>query len=413
MSTVKQHIVVDISNESFITNPYDKFITGGVDISGIGRTLIRTDGTTELTHSLTAKNIQHDTVKITPTNVDISGMGNINMSTIGNAIFSTNKGDILIELTKDKTPYTVANFVSLAEGENEFVSDDYANKKFYNGIIFHRVIKDFMIQAGDPTASGSGGPGYRFDDEITDLRHDSAGILSMANAGKNTNGSQFFITHKETPWLDGKHTVFGKVIDGLNVVDSIQQNDTIQDVKIIRIGTDAKNFNAPKIFSDYFSNLEKNKVEIEERREIKRLENTEMFSNLKKNVTKTSSGLNYIITKNGNGPKISSTNKARTHYAVYFENGNLLDTSMLEVAESLFLVNEQKKSAGAYTPILCDISPEAQMIQGFKEGLKYLKEGDEAFLFLPYQLAYGEKGVRGIPPKSNLIFEVKIVEVID
>ena len=329
------------------------------------------------------------------------------------AMFSTNKGDILIELTKDKTPNTVANFVSLAEGENEFVSDDYANKKFYNGIIFHRVIKDFMIQAGDPTASGSGGPGYRFDDEITDLRHDSAGILSMANAGKNTNGSQFFITHKETPWLDGKHTVFGKVVDGLNVVDSIQQNDTIQDVKIIRIGTDAKNFNAPKIFSDYFSNLEKNKVEIEERREIKRLENTEMFSNLKKNVTKTSSGLNYIITKNGNGPKISSTNKARTHYAVYFENGNLLDTSMLEVAESLFLVNEQKKSAGAYTPILCDISPEAQMIQGFKEGLRYLKEGDEAFLFLPYQLAYGEKGVRGIPPKSNLIFEVKIVEVID
>ena len=329
------------------------------------------------------------------------------------AKLSTNKGDILIKLTEDKTPNTVANFVSLAEGKNKFVSDDFANKKFYNGIIFHRVIKDFMIQAGDPTASGSGGPGYRFDDEITDLKHDGPGILSMANAGKNTNGSQFFITHKETPWLDGKHTVFGKVIEGLNVVDSIQQNDTILNVKIIRLGADAKNFNAPKIFSNYFTNLEKNKVEIEEKREIKRLSNMEIFDNLKKNVKRTSSGLSYIITKNGNGPKISSTNKAKAHYAVYFENGNLLDTSMLEVAESFFLVNEQKKSAGAYTPILCDISPEAQMISGFKEGLRFLKEGDEAFLFLPYQLAYGEKGVRGIPPKSNLIFEVKIIEVVD
>ena len=329
------------------------------------------------------------------------------------AQLNTNKGTILMKFTEDKTQNTVANFISLAEGDNQFVSDNFKNKKFYNGIIFHRVIKDFMIQAGAPTASGSGGPGYKFNDEITDLKHDGPGILSMANAGKNTNGSQFFITHKETPWLDGKHTVFGKVIDGLNVVDSIQQNDTIHDVKIIRIGSDAKNFNASEIFSNYFTNLEKINVEIEEKREIKRLDNLEKFENLRQNVKKTPSGLSYIITKNGNGPKVSSTNKAKAHYAVYFENGNLLDTSMLEVAESLFLVNEQKKAAGAYSPIICDISPEAQMITGFKEGLKFLSEGDEAFLFLPYQLAYGEKGVRGIPEKSNLIFEVKIVEVID
>lgn len=329
------------------------------------------------------------------------------------AQMKTNKGNILMKFTEDKTPNTVANFISLAEGKNKFVSDNFKNKKFYNGIIFHRVIKDFMIQAGDPTASGSGGPGYKFNDEITDLKHDGPGILSMANAGKNTNGSQFFITHKETPWLDGKHTVFGKVIEGLNVVDSIQQNDTIHDVKIIRIGSNAKNFNASKIFSNYFTNLEKMNVEIEEKREIKRLDKIEKFENLRQNVKKTPSGLSYIITKNGNGPKVSSTNKAKAHYAVYFENGNLLDTSMLEVAESLFLVNEQKKAAGAYSPITCDISPEAQMITGFKEGLKFLREGDEAFLFLPYQLAYGEKGVRGIPEKSNLIFEVKIVEVID
>ena len=329
------------------------------------------------------------------------------------AQLNTNKGSILMKFTEDKTPNTVANFVSLAEGKNQFVSEEFKNKKFYNGIIFHRVIKDFMIQAGDPTATGSGGPGYRFSDEITDLKHDSPGILSMANAGKNTNGSQFFITHKETPWLDGKHTVFGKVVEGLNVVDSIQQNDTIQSVEIIRIGYDAKNFNASEIFSDYYINLEKMNVEIEEKREIKRLDNIELFNNLKEDVKETSSGLSYVVTKSGNGPKVSSTNKAKAHYAVYFENGNLLDTSILEIAESLFLVNEQKKAAGAYSPIICDISPEAQMISGFKEGLTFLKEGDEAFLFIPYQLAYGEKGVRGIPPKSNLIFEVKIVEVIN
>ena len=154
-------------------------------------------------------------------------------------------------------------------------------------------------------------------------------------------------------------------------------------------------------------------VEIEENREIKRLDNLEKFNNLKKDAKETFSGLSYVLTKSGNGPKVSSTNKAKAHYAVYFEDGNLLDTSILEVAESLFLVNEQKKAAGAYSPIMCDISPQAQMISGFKEGLKFLKEGDEAFLFIPYQLAYGDKGVRGIPPKSNLIFEVKIVKVIN
>ena len=139
------------------------------------------------------------------------------------AQLETNKGDILIKLTQDKTPNTVANFVSLAEGDNKFVSDNFKNKKFYNGLVFHRVIKDFMIQGGDPTASGSGGPGYRFNDEITDdLKHNGPGILSMANAGKNTNGSQFFITHKETPWLDGKHTVFGKVVEGMDVVTAIE-----------------------------------------------------------------------------------------------------------------------------------------------------------------------------------------------
>ena len=176
------------------------------------------------------------------------------------ADIQTNKGSIIVSLAQDKTPVTVANFVALAEGENEFVSPQFAGKKYYEGIVFHRVIKDFMIQGGDPTATGSGGPGYRFDDEITDLIHSGPGILSMANAGPGTNGSQFFITHKATPWLDGKHTVFGAVVDGQNVVDSIAQLDTIQKIVIIRKGAEAKGFDAPKIFGDYFTTMEQRKL---------------------------------------------------------------------------------------------------------------------------------------------------------
>ena len=128
------------------------------------------------------------------------------------ADIQTSKGDILVQLHHKATPVTVANFVSLAEGVSPFVTENKKDKKFYDGIIFHRVMKDFMIQGGDPEGTGRGNPGYKFKDEFVDsLTHSGKGILSMANSGPKTNGSQFFITHKETPWLNGKHTVFGKV----------------------------------------------------------------------------------------------------------------------------------------------------------------------------------------------------------
>ncbi len=171
------------------------------------------------------------------------------------AEIETNKGKILIQLEYQKAPITVANFIALSEGTNSEVKDEkLKGKPFYDGLKFHRVIADFMIQGGDPAGNGSGGPGFSFKDEFTDLKHDKPGILSMANSGPKTNGSQFFITHKATPWLDGKHTVFGNVVTGMDVVNSIAQDDVIVKITIIRKGSEAKKFDAAKIFTDYFLN---------------------------------------------------------------------------------------------------------------------------------------------------------------
>lgn len=327
------------------------------------------------------------------------------------ADIQTNKGSILLKLAYDKAPITVANFISLSEGENQKVSEEFKSKKYYNGIKFHRVIPDFMIQGGDPTGSGSGGPGYRFEDEFSDLTHKGPGILSMANSGPNTNGSQFFITHKATPWLDGKHTVFGEVIEGQEIVDSIQQNDLIEDVIIVRKGKEAKQFDAPKIFTTYFDQKEIKAKEREAKLNAIKEQNASKFDALKAESTTTASGLQYQITSKGNGVAVKSTNKATVHYAVYFVDGTLLETSKLEIAEANNLVNQQRKNANQYNPIPAEVGPDAAMIEGFKEGLRLLKQGDQATLFLPYTLAYGAKGTNGIPPQSDLIFEVEIVSI--
>ena len=329
------------------------------------------------------------------------------------ANIETNKGEIMLQLELEKTPITVANFVSLAEGNNPKVAKEFSGKKYYDGIIFHRVIKDFMIQGGDPTATGSGGPGYQFIDEFTDLTHSVPGILSMANSGPETNGSQFFITHKETPWLNEKHTVFGKVVQGQAVVDSIAQNDTIIKISIIRKGSDAKRFDAPEIFSNYFEEKiradgEKTKIQAA----IMKL-NQEKFKAQKAKAKTTPSGLQYTITEKGGGRKVTTTNKISTHYAVYFSDGTLLETSNLKTAKALDRVDPTRKAAGAYQPLIADVSVEASMIEGFKEGLRLLNVGDKATLFLPHQLAYGENGNQVIPPRSDLIFEVEIVALIE
>ena len=307
----------------------------------------------------------------------------------------TNKGEIQLKLTFDQTPVTVANFVSLAEGTNRQVDSIFTGKAYYDGLIFHRVIADFMIQGGDPTGTGQGGPGYKFDDEIVpDLKHDGPGILSMANAGPGTNGSQFFITHKETPWLDGKHTVFGRVTEGQSVVDSIAQNDTIIAVHIIRKGKEARKFDAAATFENYF--LEKDKVKNDKR---------DALSALEQSATYTESGLGYVVTTEGDGEAVAIDKTVLTHYAVYFEDGRLLDTSIEDIAKAYKMYNSKRP----YQPIPARVDPDAGMITGFKEGLRLLSVGDKATLYLPYELAYGANGGRGIPPQTNLIFEVEVV----
>ena len=340
------------------------------------------------------------------------------------AEFITTKGIMLAKLDYDKAPITVANFVSLAEGTNTMVKEEYKKKKYYNGLIFHRVIDKFMIQGGDPTGTGSGNPGYKFNDEThPDLKHDKPGVLSMANSGPNTNGSQFFIMEVPKPFLDNKYSVFGQLVKGINIQDSISNVKTnsadkpledvaIEELNIIRKGKDAKNFDATNIFINHFSEIEHIKKEKEAKQKAILKATNIKFNKQKENAITLPSGLQYIVTEKGTGEKLTESAKVSAHYAVYFESGKLLETSKLEIAEALDAVNQRRKDANGYQPIEADISPNAGMIAGFKEGLNQLSVGDKATLFIPYHLAYGEAGNRGIPGKSNIIFEVEILEII-
>jgi peptidylprolyl isomerase len=301
----------------------------------------------------------------------------------------TNKGNILLLLEFEKTPLTVSNFIALAEGNHpsEDLSPEYKGKNYYDGLVFHRVIQDFMIQGGDPTATGGGGPGFRFGDEITDLTHSGPGILSMANSGPATNGSQFFITHKATTWLDGKHTVFGKVVKGQEVVDSIIQNDIIQKLSIIRKGKKAKEFNAPKIFEKM----------LDEKKEIEKIALEAQKIKLEEEtigMKKTSSGLYYLIKKEGNAKMPKKGNIVSVHYKGMLLDGTVFDSSY-----------ERKQ------PIEFQLGSR-QVIQGWDEGIALISEGASAKFVIPSTLAYGSQGAGGvIPPDATLIFEVELVKI--
>jgi len=301
------------------------------------------------------------------------------------AKIETSKGEIVLNLEFQKTPMTVANFVGLAEGSLENTAKPLG-VPYYDGIKFHRVISDFMIQGGDPTGTGSGGPGYKFPDEIhPELKHSGAGILSMANAGPGTNGSQFFITHKSTPWLDGKHTVFGHVVSGQDVVDTIEKDDIIDKITIIRKGKSAEAFDAPTVF------VEKQE-EIKNQKLLAAQKHSEEINKITEGATETESGLKYIILEEGGGDKPQSGQRVSVHYTGSLLDGTKFDSSLDRGEPFKFALGKR------------------QVIKGWDEGIALLNIGSKAKFIIPPELGYGQRGSgRVIPPNATLVFEVELL----
>ena len=303
------------------------------------------------------------------------------------AKFTTSKGEILVNLEFQKTPGTVGNFVALAQGnlENDVKKQ---GQPYYDGLKFHRVIPDFMIQGGCPLGTGTGNPGYQFDDEFhPELKHDQPGILSMANAGPGTNGSQFFITHTPTPWLDGKHTVFGKTIEGQLVVDAIAQGDTIESLEILAVGADAEAFNAIESFR-VFEGSRAKRLEAEKAAIEAELEK------LASGFEKTESGLRYQILQKGEGKQAQKNDVVSVHYKGQLADGTVFDSSYKRNDPIEFTLGV------------------GQVIAGWDEGIALLHVGEKARFVIPSILAYGSRGAGGvIPPNANLIFDVELMGI--
>lgn len=309
------------------------------------------------------------------------------------AKMTTDKGEVLLNLHYQKTPLTVINFVGLAEGTlNLGGAAKPTGARFYDGLKFHRVIKEFMIQGGDPLGNGTGGPGYNFPDEIVPaLKHDGPGVLSMANAGPNTNGSQFFITHLATPHLDGRHTVFGKVVKGQDVVNAIVQNDTIKSVEILRVGKEAQQFKADQDAFDQARAAISDKQEDAKAKQRKLIDS--MIKEKWPGAVATPTGLRYLVKEEGAGetPKKGATISA--HYT-----GRLLDSG--------------RKFDSSYDrgePISFKVGV-GQVIPGWDEALLTMKKGEKRVLIIPPELAYGARGVpRVIEPNAWLVFDVELI----
>jgi peptidylprolyl isomerase len=350
------------------------------------------------------------------------------------AEFDTNMGAMVVKLSYEKTPITVANFVALAEGNHPDVDSIFKNRPFYDGLIFHRVINNFMIQGGDPEGTGRGGPGYKFPDEFdTTLMHNKPGILSMANSGPGTNGSQFFITETPTPHLNNKHTVFGEVVLGLDIQDSISNVETgvadrpisdiiIKKLNIIRKGEQAKNFNAVNIWNIELSKLIDENNRKEKENERIRLENIAIgkqkatdflptLKNYKSRSIKQANGLRVLYLNKGSGIEPKQGDTVKLYYELYDPNANLIDSNSREIEEQYGRFSSEKETRGRYNPMPMILSNDAPMIQGFKNAVEQMRVGDKIYVHIPYQLGYGEQGSGIIAPKQDLIFIISMVGV--
>jgi peptidylprolyl isomerase len=309
------------------------------------------------------------------------------------AEFYTPKGKIVTQLEFEKVPLTVINFVGLAEGTK--LSNKPAGVKFYDGLTFHRVIAQFMIQGGDPQGTGTGGPGYQFQDEFdTTLKHDKPGILSMANAGPGTNGSQFFITHVPTPHLDGHHTIFGHVVEGQDVVNAIAMGDKMDSVRILRVGAKAKKFKSDE--AAFQAQLKKNEALVAAKKTKEETERKKMeaaTNELIKKATPTASGLKYIVTRPGEGPHPASGANVKVHYAGRLTDGKEFDNSYKRGQPIEFRVGK------------------GMVIPGWDEGIMLMQKGEKRTLIIPSNLAYGAQGRPPvIPENAMLIFDVELVD---
>ncbi len=353
------------------------------------------------------------------------------------AVIETTMGTIVCKLHYDKTPMTVGNFVGLATGEREWTDPKTGQKvkrPLYDGLKFHRVIPAFMIQTGDPLGNGTGGPGYKFADEIKpELKHDKPGILSMANSGPATNGSQFFITHRPTPHLDGKHTVFGEVVSGQDIVVKIAdvpkggpQNSTpvtdvlMKKVTIVRTGAGAQAFDWAKAVGGGAAGAKASAAPASgatgasaqaggaaaggaaaksapaggaasgDKTGIAKTLGVDLSK-----VQKTASGLEYVVTKPGTGAKPTKGQKISAHYTGYLLDGKKFDSS-------------RDRGTPFETPIGV-----GSVIKGWDEAFQDMKVGEKRVLFIPSNLGYGAAGYGGgiIPPNAPLVFDVELLGV--
>ena len=285
---------------------------------------------------------------------------------------TTNYGDILIKFETELAPMTSANFIMLAEGTHPDVKEEYKGKPYFDGLIFHRVIDGFMIQGGDPQGNGMGGPGYQFPNEVTEELTHEKGVISMANSGPNTNGSQFFITVAAPSHLDGGYSIFGKVIEGQSVADTIAkvekgaQDKPVEDVvmstvTIVRVGKEYKNWDAEAAFMNGKADFEEAQRAAKEEAERKAKEQEANIKAKYPNAMSSATGLMYVMQDQGSGEKPENGQMVNVNYAGYFADGSMFDTSYEELAKENGLYNPQRP----YGPMPMEYGPQARMIPGF------------------------------------------------